>query len=192
MMMLILGLIIFLGAHSIRIFANDWRSAQIARIGANSWKGLYALASLIGLVLIIFGFGITRQYPVFLYTPPAWLRDINIPLTLLAFVLVSAAYVPANRIKAKIGHPMLAGVKAWALGHLLANGMLDDVILFGAFLVWAIADFAVSRRRDRIAGVVYPPGTARGDLMAVAVGVITWAIVALWLHRVLIGVNPLA
>jgi len=174
MMMLILGLIIFLGAHSIRIFAYDWRSA------------------LIGLVLIIVGFGNTRQYPVFLYTPPAWLRDINIPLTLLAFVLVSAAYVPGNRIKTKIGHPMLAGVKAWAFGHLLANGMLDDVILFGAFLIWAIADFAVSRRRDRIAGVVYPPGTPRGDLTAVAVGIIAWAIVALWLHRVLIGVNPLA
>ena len=192
MLLLILGLVIFLGAHSIRIIANDWRSAQIARVGAQRWKGLYALTSLIGLVLIIVGFGIARQYPVLVYTPAAWLRDINIPLTLLAFVLVSAAYVPGNRIKTKIGHPMLAGVQTWAFGHLLATGMLCDVVLFGAFLLWAIADFAVSHRRDRIAGVVYPPGALKGDLSAVAAGVIAWIIVAFWLHTRLIGVNPLA
>jgi uncharacterized membrane protein len=192
MLLLILGLVIFLGAHSIRVFANDWRSAQVARFGAQRWKGLFALASLIGLAFIIVGFGNARLYPVLLYTPPAWLRELNIPLTLLAFVLVSAAYVPGNRIKTKVGHPMLAGVKAWAFGHLLATGMVCDVVLFGAFLLWAIADFAVSRRRDRVAGVVYPPGALKGDLSAVAAGVITWIIVAFWLHTLLIGVNPLA
>jgi uncharacterized membrane protein len=192
MLLLILGLVIFLGAHSIRIFANNWRSAQIARIGAQRWKGLYALTSLIGLALIIVGFGNARMHPVLLYTPPAWLREVNIPLTLIAFVLVSAAYAPGNRIKTKIGHPMLAGVKTWAFGHLLATGMLCDVVLFGAFLLWAIADFAVSRRRDRVAGVVYPPGSLNGDLSAVAAGVIVWVIVAFWLHTFLIGVNPLA
>ena len=192
MMMLILGLIIFLGAHSIRIFANDWRSAQIARIGANSWKGLYALASLIGLVLIIVGFGNTRQYPGVPVHAARMATGHQYPPDPARFCAGECCLCSGNRIKTKIGHPMLAGVKAWAFGHLLANGMLDDVILFGAFLIWAIADFAVSRRRDRIAGVVYPPGTPRGDLMAVAVGIIAWAIVALWLHRVLIGVNPLA
>jgi uncharacterized membrane protein len=105
-------------------------------------------------------------------------------------VLVAAAYVPRNHLKAKLGHPMLAGVKLWALGHLLATGFLHDAVLFGAFLAWAIADFAVSRQRDRAAGIVYPAGTAMGDAVSVATGVAAWAIFAFLLHQVLIGRNP--
>lgn len=192
MPILILGLVIFLGVHSIRIFAEDWRRRQIARIGEGRWKGLFALASVIGLVLIIIGFGEARVDPVLLYAPPAWLRHLNILFTLIAFLLVIAAYVPRNSFKAKIGHPMLAGVKIWAFGHLLAIGMLRDVVLFGAFLLWAIVDFVVSRRRDRAAGVVYPAGSLRGNLITLAVGMIAWILVAFWLHRLLIGVDPLA
>jgi uncharacterized membrane protein len=192
MLLLILGLAVFLGAHSIRIFANDWRRRQVARLGEGSWKGLYALVSLIGLVLMIMGFGWARMNPVLLYAPPAWLRHLNTLFTLIAFVLVAAAYVPRNHLKEKIGHPMLAGVKTWALGHLLAIGMLRDVVLFGSFLVWAIMDFVVSRRRDREAGVVYPAGSATGDVVAVVIGLAVWAAVAFWLHEVLIGVDPLA
>jgi uncharacterized membrane protein len=192
MLFLVLGLLIFLGAHSLRIFADDWRSAQLARLGEGRWKGLFALTSLIGLVLIVVGFGAARLHPVLLYDPPAWLRHLNALFTLLAFILVAAAYVPANHIKAAIGHPMLAGVKAWAFGHLLAIGMLRDVVLFGAMLAWAIADFVVSRRRDRAAGITYPAGTLRGDLLSLAIGVIAWAIVAFWLHALLIGMDPLA
>jgi uncharacterized membrane protein len=192
MALLILGLVIFLGVHSIQIFASDWRRRQIARLGEGPWKGLYALASLIGLALIVVGFGAARMNPVLLYAPPAWLRHLNIVLTLIAFILVAAAYVPHNHFKQGIGHPMLAGVKAWALGHLLSIGMLCDVVLFGAFLAWAILDFAASRRRDRAANAVYPAGTLAGDILTVVVGVIVWAVVAFWLHQLLIGMNPLA
>jgi uncharacterized membrane protein len=192
MLLLVLGLVIFLGVHSIHVFAEDWRGRQIARLGAGPWKGRFALASLIGLVLIIIGFAAARGHAVLLYAPPAWLRHINVFLTLVAFVLVAAAYVPRNHIKEKIGHPMVAGIKTWAFGHLLAIGMLSDVVLFGAFLVWAIVDFGVSRRRDRALGVRYPAGSLRGDLIALVAGVVVWAAFAFWLHEALVGVNPLA
>jgi uncharacterized membrane protein len=191
MLLLILGLVVFLGAHSIRIFASDWRQRQIRRLGEGPWKGLFALVSLAGLILIIVGFGAARTNPVLLYAPPAWLRHVNIFLTLAAFVLVAAAYVPGNHIKEKTGHPMLAGVKIWAFGHLLAIGMLRDVVLFGAFLAWAIADFAVSRRRDRVAAVIYTAGSLTGDAVAIVAGVIVWAAFVFWLHMLLIGVDPL-
>ncbi|MFC4525870.1 NnrU family protein [Dyella halodurans] len=191
MALLILGLVIFLGAHSIRILANDWRSRQIARIGEKRWKGLYALASSVGFVMICWGFGLARHQPVVLYVPPLWLRHLNALFTLLAFILVAAAYVPNNHFKARLGHPMLAGVKTWAFGHLLATGMLHDVLLFGAFLLWAVVDFVSARRRDRLAGVVYPAGTAKGDIITVVAGIVGWAVFAFALHAWLIGVNPM-
>lgn len=187
---LVLGLLIFLGAHSVRLVADSWRTRMIARIGVNGWKGLNALVSLVGFVLIVVGFGLARQHPLPLYAPPLWLKHLNALFTLLAFVLVAAAYVPRNHLRAAIGHPMLAGVKAWALGHLLATGMLHDVVLFGAFLLWAIADFVASRRRDRLAGVRYAAGTLAGDAATVLAGVAGWALFAFWLHARWIGVNP--
>ena len=191
MAQLILGLVIFLGAHSVRIFADGWRSRQLARLGENRWKGLYSLASIVGFVLIVWGFGLARQQPVLLYVPPMWLRHLNALFTLLAFILVVAAYVPGNHLKAKIGHPMLAGVKTWAFGHLLATGMLHDVVLFGAFLVWAGVDFLSARRRDRAAGVSYPAGTVKGDVITAIAGAVAWAVFAFWLHGWLIGVKPM-
>jgi uncharacterized membrane protein len=151
---------------------------------------LYSIVAGAGFVLIVIGFGMARAQPHLLYAPPAWLRHLNALFTLTAFVLIAAAYVPRNHLKAKIGHPMLAGVKLWALGHLLAIGYLHDVVLFGAFLVWAVADFAVSRRRDRATGVAYPAGTATGDVLAIIAGVAAWAIFAFLLHLRLIGVSP--
>lgn len=192
MLLLIFGLAIFLGMHSIYMFAEGWRQSQIQRLGASAWKGLFALVSLVGLILIIIGFGAAQTTLVLIYVPPAWLRHLNIVLTLIAFVLVTAAYVPRNHFKERIGHPMLAGVAIWAFGHLLAIGMLRDVLLFGAFLAWAIVDFVVSRRRDRRAGTVYPRGEQQGDVVTVAVGMAVWAAFAFWLHEWLIGVNPLA
>ncbi|MES2310943.1 MAG: NnrU family protein [Pseudomonadota bacterium] len=192
MSVLILGLLIFLGVHSLRIFADGWRSRQIARLGEKPWKGLYALVSVIGFVLICWGFGLARQHPVLLYVPPLWLRHLNALFTLVAFVLVTAYLVPRNHLKAKLGHPMVLGVKVWAFGHLLATGMLHDVVLFGAFLAWAIVLFMVSRRRDRMAGTVYPAGSIKGDVLTVVIGVVAWLAFALWLHLWLIGVNPMA
>lgn len=190
MPLLILGLVLFLGMHSVHMLAPGFRDRVVARIGLRPWKGLYSLVSIAGFVLIVIGFGMARMDSHLLYAPPPWLKHLNALFTLIAFVLVAAAYVPRNHLKAKIGHPMLAGVKLWALGHLLAIGFERDVVLFGAFLVWAVADFAVSRRRDRAAGIVYPAGTAMGDVLAAVIGVAAWAIFAFLLHLRLIGVSP--
>lgn len=187
MSVLILGLIIFLGMHSLGTLAPGWRQSMIERMGLMSWKGVFALASIIGLIIIIWGFGLARQHPVLLYAPPLWLRHLNSLLTLIAFLLVVAAYIPRNHIKARLGHPMLLGVKVWAFGHLLATGMLRDVVLFGAFLLWAIAAYAVSRRRDRRNGVSAPAGTLSGDALVIIAGIAVWFVFAMWLHGPLIG-----
>ena len=188
--LLIAGLFVFLGLHSLRMVAGDWRARQMARLGEGPWKAIYSLLSIAGFVLLIWGFGEARQHPHVLYVPPMGLRHANALFTLVAFVLVAAAYVPRNHLKAKLGHPMYAGIKIWALGHLLATGMLHDVVLFGAFLIWAIAGFSVSRRRDRKAAVAYPAGTIVGDLLALAIGTALWAAFAFWLHAKWIGVAP--
>jgi uncharacterized membrane protein len=187
---LIAGLVVFLGLHSVRIVAGDWRARQMERVGEIPWKGIYSLLSIAGFVLLIWGFGEARLHPVPLYVPPLALRHANSLFTLIAFVLLVAAYVPRNHLKAKLGHPMFAGVKVWAFGHLLATGMLHDVVLFGAFLIWAVAGFAVSRRRDRLAAVTYPAGTMLGDLLTIAVGIAAWAVFAFLLHARWIGVTP--
>ena len=187
---LILGLVVFLGVHSTRIFAEPWRAKRIAEMGEGKWKGLYSLASLAGLVLIVYGYGEARADPVMLWNPPVWTRHLASLLTLPAFVLLTAAYVPGNNIKAKIGHPMVAGVMLWAFAHLIANGTLADLLLFGSFLVWAAADFISSRRRDRVAGVRYAAGAAARDAMTVVIGLVAWAVFAFWLHARWIGVQP--
>ena len=187
---MIIGLIVFLGVHSVRIFADDWRSRTIARVGANRWKGVYALISVAGFALIAWGYGQARMDTTVLYSPPLFTRHIAGLLMLLSFVLVAAAYVPGNLFKAAVGHPMIAGVKVWALAHLLANGRVEDVILFSAFLAWAIADFRASRKRDRAAGTVYPAGNVTRTVITVVAGTAVWAAFAFGLHKVLIGVAP--
>ena len=191
MTILILGLVLFLGLHSIRIFAEPLRARMVARLGEQAWKGLYSLVSLAGFALIIWGFGLARQDPVMLWFPPAGMRHLAALLTLIAFVLVTAAYVPRNSIRARLHHPMLLGVKVWALAHLLANGKLADEVLFGSFLVWAILCFRAARQRDRANGTIYPAGTMGGTLSTVVIGMVLWAVFAFWLHGVLIGVQPL-
>jgi uncharacterized membrane protein len=187
---LIIGLIVFLGTHSIRMFADGWRSRTIAGVGEGKWKGIYALVSIAGFVLIVWGYGQARLEPGVLYSPPLFMRHIAGLLMLLSIVLVAAAYVPGNHFKSALGHPMVAGVKVWALAHLVANGGLADTVLFGAFLLWSVANFAISRRRDRVAGVSYAPGSLSGTLIAVGIGGAVWAAFAFGLHKVLIGVAP--
>ncbi len=190
MALLIVGLVIFLGVHSVRIVADDWRTAQIAKRGPKAWKGIYAVLSLIGFVLIVYGYGLARQVPAVVYAPPAWLRHLGTVLTIPAFILIAAAYVPGTRIKRTIGHPMVLGVKVWAVGHLLANGAVADLVLFGSILVWAMVDYAAARRRDRAAGTVYAVGPVSRDVRAVVIGLVVWAVFAFWLHGVLIGPQP--
>ena len=188
---LILGLVLFFGIHSARIVADGTRSAFIAKHGANAWKGLYTVLSLTGFALLVWGYGLARQQPTVLWAaPPVWTKHLAALLTLIAFVLVSAAYVPGNGLKAKLHHPMTLGVKVWAFAHLIANNTLADLLLFGGFLVWSIVLFASARRRDRAAGTSYPPGTASRSVLTVVVGVVLWTVFTFWAHRWLIGVRP--
>ena len=190
MTVLILGLVLFLGVHSARVFGDGWRTGVRQRLGENGYKGLYTVASLIGFALIVWGYGLARQTPVLLWTPPVWTRHVAALLTLPAFVLLVAAYVPGNGIRARLHHPMVLGVKLWALAHLLANGMLADLLLFGSFLVWAVLSYRAARQRDRSGQVVYAPGRSGPTAVTVVVGVVAWAVFAFWAHRVLIGVRP--
>ena len=190
MTLLILGLIVFLGVHSTRIVADGWRSAMVARLGANGWKGLYSIVSIVGFVLIVVGYGQARQSPVALWTVPTGMKHLASLLTLAAFVLIVAAYVPRNGLKARLHHPMVLGVKAWALAHLLANHTLADLLLFGGFLAWAVFSYRAARARDRAAGTVYPAGTLAGTLVVLVVGALAWAGFAFWAHGAWIGVRP--
>ena len=187
---LILGLVIFLGVHSVRIVADDWRTRTRAQWGEMPYKGLYSVLSLLGFALIIWGFGIVRETPSVIWTPPRGMRHAASLLTLIAFVFVAAAYVPRNGIKARFHHPMVLGVKAWALAHLLANGTVAHAVLFGSFLVWAVVLFVVSRRRDRVQSIHYPAGTATGTVLTVVLGAGSWAVFAFVLHGWLIGIRP--
>jgi uncharacterized membrane protein len=188
---LVIGLLLFLGVHSIRIVAEPWRTAMRARIGEGPWKGLYALISAVGFVLIIWGYGIARREPTVIWTPPMGIRHLTILLVAIAFILIAAAYVPGNRIKRWIGHPMAAGTAFWAFGHLIANGTASAVLLFAAFLVWAIASFLSARHRDQVAGTTYPAGTIGRDVVTVVGGLVVWAVFGFLLHGPLIGVSPM-
>ena len=187
MLKLVAGLVIFLGVHSIRIVAPGWRARMIARLGVGGWKGLYSIASIAGFVLIVGGYAAARVQPdpVVLYYPPFWLRHVMMLLMLPVFVLLVAAYLP-GRIKAAVKHPMLTATKAWALAHLLANGMLADVLLFGGFLLWAVVDRISAGRRPQAAPMV--AGRARNDVIAVVAGLLVYAVFIGWAHGRLIGV----
>ena len=190
MLVLISGLVLFLGVHSIRLFANAWRASQIERMGEKPWKTLYSIASIVGFGLIVWGFGLVRSTSVLLWSPPIWTRHLAAGLMLVSFVLLIATYVPGNRIKARCGHPMLLAVKVWAVAHLLANGTLADILLFGAFLIWSVASFSVFRRRDRLSGVNYPSTGIWQDLAVIGIGFVAFALFAHWGHLWLIGVSP--
>lgn len=190
MTLLVVGLVLFLGTHSVRIFADGFRSAQVARLGINGWKAIYSVVSIAGFALLVYGYGLARESPTVVFVPPPWMRHVTALLTIPAFVLLAAAYVPGTRIKRAVGHPMVAGVKIWAFAHLLANGTLADVVLFGAFLAWAVFDYAAARRRDRAVGRIYPTGPVARDVIAVAIGLAAYVVFAFWLHAWWIGVRP--
>lgn len=190
MTILISGLLVFLGVHSTRVFADGMRGRFIAQRGEMAWKGVYSVLSIAGFALLVWGYGLARQEPVALWTPPTAMRHIAALLTLVSFVLLAAAYVPGNAIKARLRHPMVLGVKVWALAHLLANGTLADVLLFGGFLVWAVLSFRAARQRDRAAGPQPLPAKAIPTSITVLVGVGAWLAFAMWLHLALIGVRP--
>lgn len=190
MTVLLIGLILFLGVHSTRIVADPWRTAMLAKLGEGGWKGAYALASAAGLTLIVIGYGQARLDPVDLWMPPLWTRHAASALLLPAFILLTAAYVPGNAIKSRLGHPMVLGTKVWALAHLMANGRLADLLLFGGFLLWSVLAFRSARARDRSAGVIRSAGRAAPTMMTLVVGLVAWAVFAMFLHLPLMGVRP--
>ncbi|MCW5609579.1 MAG: NnrU family protein [Rubrivivax sp.] len=190
MTLLILGLVIFLGVHSLRIVSEDLRTRLRARLGEGPFKGLYSVLSIAGFVAIVYGYAQARLDPTLLWATPVWTRHLASLLTLPAFVLLVAAYVPGNAIKARLHHPMVLGVKLWALAHLVANNTLADLLLFGGFLLWAVFSFRAARARDRAGRVAYAPGRAGPTVVAVVVGLAAWAAFAFWAHAAWIGVRP--
>ena len=202
MALLILGLVLFLGAHSTRIFAENWRQAALERLGEKAFKGANALVSLVGFGLLIYGFDQVRWDSPALWTPPVWVKHVAALLMLLSLVLLASAYAPRNAIKAKLHHPMVLSVKVWALAHLLANPRVADLVLFGAFLLWSVLNFRAARKRDRLAaasaqetgeaGTLPAPEVSLGaTLRAVGIGVVVWAFLLSRGHVWLFGVSPL-
>lgn len=191
MTLLIVGLILFMATHSLRIFADDWRSQMIARLGDKPWKGINSVASLATFLMVAYGYGQSRLDPIILWTPPYWMSHAVSLLMLFAMIFLIAAFVPGNGIKSRVGHPMIISVKIWAFAHLLANGSLADIFLFGSFLIWSVLSFRASRARDRRDGVVRAPGQLLQTLITVVVGALVWIWFVFQGHLWLIGVRPL-
>lgn len=192
MLLLILGLVLLLGAHSVSIINARWRDGLVARMGLVPWQGAFGFVALLGLILIVVGYDMSRESldPIVLYDPPTWTRHLNLVLMLPVFPLLFAAYMP-GRIQGAIKHPMLLAVKIWALGHLLANGTLADVLLFGSFLAWAVADRISLKKRTPIPVHGAPPAVMN-DWIALGSGLLLYVGFLLFLHQWLIGVSPLS
>lgn len=186
---LIIGLLLFFGVHSVGIVAPAWRDRTAARMGDPAWKAMYSVVSVIGFVMLVHGYAIARLDPTILYTPPLWMRHVAALLLLPVFPLLLAAYLP-GRIKAAVKHPMLTATKAWALAHLLVNGTVADVLLFGAFLAWAVADrIAVGKRTAQRRTPGASPSKVN-DVIAVIGGLAIYVVFVVWAHQRFIGVPP--
>lgn len=190
MIVLVLGLVLFFAIHSVAIVSPSWRSNMIGKIGAGPWKGIYSLISIVGLALIVWGYSLARTEPVVVYVPPFWLRHLALLLLIPVFILLIAGNLP-GRIKAAVKHPMLIAIKLWAFAHLLANGMLADVLLFGLFLVWAVLSRISIKWREQPSPPTAGPGSFRNDIIAIVGGIAFYVVFALWLHTWLIGISPI-
>jgi uncharacterized membrane protein len=188
MTIMIIGLVIFLGSHSVRIFAENWRQQQIAKFGETNWKLAYSAVSIIGLAIAIYGYGQMRLDPIYVWNPPMGMRHAVALLMVPAFIMLVAAYVPHNAIKAKLGHPMMLAVKIWAFAHLLANGRLGDIVFFAAFLIWAILAFKTAKKRDRLTPPTPVSTTRMATIATVLIGLVAYVLFAFYLHSALIGV----
>ncbi|MEY4083777.1 MAG: hypothetical protein RL483_1146 [Pseudomonadota bacterium] len=200
--LLVAGLVVFLGVHLLRALSEDQRARLLQTYGVLAYKGTYSIVSVVGLILIVAGYAAARAEPIVLYTPPAGLAHAASLFTVVAFVLLVAAYVPGNWFLLRLKHPMTLAVKTWAFGHLLANGGLHDLLLFGSFLVWAILVFRSARRRPALqdpsladglpAVIASKPSSLLGTLVTLAIGMGAWAWFAFQGHLLLIGVAPFA
>ena len=196
---LILGLILFLGPHSVRIFADDWRTRTIESIGDKTFKGVYTVLTLLGFYALIVGYAEARMQPIVIWQPPVATRHVSVLLMLFGSILLVAAHIPGNHLKLRLGHPMVLSVKVWALAHLLANGNLADLVLFGAFLLWSVVIYKTSRARDRLnAEIAIGNGTEATlvakmsrTLAALVIGTLVWGGITFYLHAIVVGVSPL-
>ena len=187
MIELIAGLVIFFAVHSVSIFNESWRDRMVAQLGERTWQGLYSLLAIAGFVLMVRGYGIARLDPLVLYSSPLWLRHVAMLVLVPVFPLLLATYLP-GRIQTAARHPMLIATKLWAFAHLLANGMLADVLLFGGFLAWAVADRISMKRRIQRPVPGVPPAKLN-DIVAVLLGLVLYVVFVFWLHGWLIGVS---
>jgi uncharacterized membrane protein len=185
---LIAGLVLFLGIHSVSIVNDAWRNRMAERLGEWPWKAIYSVVAIVGFVLMVQGYGLAREHPVVLYAPTASMRHIALLLMVPVFPILLATYLP-GRIQSAVKHPMLAAVKLWAFAHLVANGNLADLILFGSLLAWAVADrISVKHRVPR--PVPGAPPSAANDAIAIVGGLLLYVAFMLGIHRWLIGVSP--
>jgi uncharacterized membrane protein len=189
MMYLIIGLLAFFPIHLLRVVAPQWREAKIASMGEKKWRGIYSVISTVGLVLLIWGFVQARGDAPILFDPPTWAAHLALLLMAVAFIAMMAANLPAGKIKQAVKHPFVLSIKIWAFAHLLANGDLASAILFGSFLIYAVFSRIAAKKR----GDPDPVAVSKtSDIIAVASGLVIWALVVFWLHEWLIGVNPIA
>ncbi len=193
MLLMFVGLILFLGAHSLKI-VSPVRARLVGTLGEGGYKGAYSVISLIGLILLARGYNAWwAEGPPILYVPPAGLAHLSLLLMAFAFVALAATYLPGH-IKRILKHPMLVAVKTWAFAHLLVNGDAPSVILFGAFLAWAVIDRISVKKRER-AGEIAPAAFEprwQADVAAVVIGLVVYGLFVWKLHLWLIGVSPLA
>jgi uncharacterized membrane protein len=189
MTLLIIGLILFLGTHALPFIAPAWRASLQARLGAIPYQGFASVAILAGFVLILWGYGLARTAPTALYAPPVWTRHLALLVMLPVFPLLFATYLP-GRIQSWAGHPMLLAVTLWALAHLIANGWLVDLVLFGSFFIWSVAARISYRWRPATPVQGAPPGKAN-DWIALGAGLVLYAAFLFGLHRWFFGISPL-
>jgi uncharacterized membrane protein len=186
MPMLLAGLILFFLPHSVAVVAPRWRDRVVMHLGAGRWKSTYSLFSAAGLILMVLGFAHARRSPLLLYVSPPWLHDVTWLMMLPVFPLLFAAYLP-GRIQTAMKHPMLAAIKLWATAHLLVNGTLADLLLFGSFLIWAIV-VRISLKRRVAARVPGVPPSRFNDLIAIVLGLGLYALFIGYLHGLITGI----
>ncbi len=189
MLIFITGLVIFFAIHLVRMLAPEWRRTQIKNIGENKWKGVYSIISIIGLGLIIWGYSQAKIDSDIIYTPPSWGAHVALLLVAIALILVIAANLPTGKIKQAVKHPFLLAVKLWAFAHLLANGDVASIILFGSFLVYAVWNRIAVKRRG---GANPVANSSTSDMISIVLGLAIWAILVFGAHNWLFGVNPIA
>ena len=186
---LLFGIALFFGIHSISVVAEPFRD-RLAAKNELSWKLIYSLTSLVGLILMSRGYADARLAPTVLYVTPYWMRHVAALLLIPTFVFFLASVLP-GKIKDRVKHPLLIAVKSWAVAHLLVNGTVADVLLFGSFLVWAVL-VRISMKSRTPRAIPSAPPSPSNDIIAIVAGVALYLATVLWLHEWVIGVGPFA